>query len=136
MKVEINAVVTRGYNAATYAIPRQAPHLLPFFPQIEMCRHSTINLRLSAPLHVRLPDIVTPPIDWEPPEPNERFGFTRIGLALADDPIREAWIYTAEKSSHRFNALMIEVLAEPLNGIAPGVRCKVHIDRCIGSIII
>ncbi|OKO69889.1 hypothetical protein [Bradyrhizobium sp. NAS96.2] len=139
MPFEIDAKVAKGFNAAAYNIPKQIPFLVERFPQIADCHRGTINLALERPLQVRLPNIVTPPLDWNDPKGKdiERFGFTRIGLSVSGDPKRyEAWIYTAENSKHRFNDYLIEVVAETIPGIAVGVACKVFVDRAKEILVI
>ncbi|MDE2471155.1 MAG: hypothetical protein KGL35_21055 [Bradyrhizobium sp.] len=72
---------------------------------------------------MRIPDIVTPPIALDPRSKlGERFGFTKIGL----EPLNRyhhGWIYGAEYSSHRFNYMPVEILAGPIEGVAPGLPC-------------
>jgi hypothetical protein len=132
MPLEIDVVVMRGLGAATSTVALQAPLLRPYFPEIEKCRHATINFGLPIPLQVRLPDIVTPPLAWPGNGSDERFGITKIGLTVPGDPLRhDAWIYTPELSPHRSNDRMIEVIAEPLSGIQVGTTCKIYIERCI-----
>lgn len=128
--VKIDAVVVDGYKGASSAIPLQKPLVVKYFPKIQKCYNGTINLQLGHPLQVRLPDIVTPPLAWVPNDPNanERFGITEIELEVYGKAY-EAWLYTAEGSPHRFNDLMAEVIAEPINGIAVGLRCAIYIRR-------
>jgi hypothetical protein len=56
----------------------QKPLIRPYFPEIMTCHDGTINLLLDDPLQVRLPDIVTPPLDWNSVDfpDGERFAFT------------------------------------------------------------
>jgi hypothetical protein len=84
MPIEMDVAVIRGLGAASNTIALQAPLLRPYFPEIDKCRHATINFGLPAALQVRLPDIVTPPLAW-PPNGDERFGITKIGLTLPGD---------------------------------------------------
>jgi hypothetical protein len=85
---------------------------------------------LEAPLDVRLPDILTPPIVWHPDHPTvaERFGITKVRLEILGQ-FHEAWIYVAELSPHRFNHTMVEVVARPIDGVRHGLACTLHIDR-------
>jgi hypothetical protein len=122
---------------ATETVELQKPLLRPHFQQIDTCKIGTINLALTVPLQVRLPDIVTPPLDWHPGYPaGEKFGITRIEIELSDGIHHEAWIYTAEFSPHRFKHNVAEVLAKPLNGIAKGARCRIHIERALPMLVI
>jgi hypothetical protein len=123
-------------KAAANLVERQRPCLREFFPQIDDCRIGTINVQLDHALDVRMPDIVTPPIAWQPgSNAGERFGFTKIGLELLNGR-QEAWIYTAEYSAHRFNYMLVEVLARPIEGIVPGLSCILHLDRFTGYVVV
>ena len=138
MPVRIEATIARGLTAASgerWADPasgtifRQKPLVAKYFPEIEGCFNGTINLQLEWPLQVRLPDIVTPPLHWDPASPDgQRFGITEIELELKDKRYR-AWIYTAEHSPHRFNNMIAEVLTERIDGIAKGLNCAIHVQR-------
>jgi hypothetical protein len=87
-------------------------------------------------LDVRIPDIVTPPVAWDPgSNMGERFGFTKIEIEFLKQR-HEAWIYGAEFSSHRFNYMLVEVLARPIEGIATGLACALHLDRFTGYIVV
>jgi hypothetical protein len=132
MPAEFEVVVMGGLGAASNTVALQAPLLRPYFPEIDKCRHATINFGLPVPLQVRLPDIVTPPLPWPGNGSAERFGITKIRLTLLDDARpHDAWIYTPELSPHRSNDRMIEVLTEPLSGIRVGAKCRIYIERCI-----
>lgn len=125
----ISATVKKGLQGASKAIEAQKPHVRRYFPQIDECRSGTINLALNAPLEIRFPDIVTPPITWCAGG-DERFGITAIELELSE--VRhEAWIYTAERSLHRFNPFMVEVVAKEIPGIEEDCQCLIHIQRCL-----
>jgi hypothetical protein len=50
-------------------------------------------------LDVRIPDIVTPPIAWQP-EAAERFGIRKVELEILQQR-HEAWIYVRNFQSHR-----------------------------------
>lgn len=136
MPIALNGHIICGMGAATNLIRRQAPLLRSFFPEIDDCRIGTINIQLDHALDVRMPDIVTPPIAWEPlSNAGERFGFTRIEFEFLE--LRhQAWIYGAEFSSHRFNYMLVEVVARPIDGIAPGLPCTLHLDRFTGYIVV
>jgi hypothetical protein len=138
MPIEIDATVIEGHGGASKAIRQQVPLLKQFFPQIVDCHPGTINLQLAAPLQVRLPDIVTPVITWgDPPGLDERFGITRIEVLLSGEENRhEAWIYTAERSPHRFNSYVAEIVARPLKDIVPHRRCKIFIGRVMVGFVI
>src|ERR1700719_3414093 len=73
-------------------------------------------------------DIVTPPITWQPGGHPERFGLTKVELEVLEQR-HEAWIYVAELSPHRFNYTMVEILARPIDGVARGLACILHIER-------
>jgi hypothetical protein len=141
MGLRIGASVARGggwasgmANPAEGTIFRQKPLIVKYFSEIEGCHNGTINLQLELPLQVRLPDIVTPPLRWHT-DFDERFGITEIKLELKDKFYR-AWIYTAEHSPHRFNNMIAEVLTERLDGIAVGLKCAIHIQRCRQILVI
>lgn len=91
-------------------------------------------MHLQAPLDIRLPDIVTPPIAWHP-DGAERFGITKVELEILARR-HEARIYVAELSPHRFNYTMVEILARPINGVAPGLTCTLHMERLVGQILV
>jgi hypothetical protein len=144
--MRIEAVVTQGGgwasgrsnpNGGAGTIELQKPLIRTYFPEI-MDRHDgTINLLLDCPLQVRLPDIVTPPLDWHSTNfpDGEKFGITAIELDLGGESHR-AWLYTAEHSPHRFNNNVVEVLARKLDGIALGVRCAIHVKRARQIVVI
>jgi hypothetical protein len=50
-------------------------------------------------LDVRIPDIVTPPIAWQP-EAAERFGIRKVELEILQQR-HKAWIYVRNFPSHR-----------------------------------
>jgi hypothetical protein len=127
---KIEGIVVRGLGAARTAISRQKLLVAEHFPDIAKCHDGTINLQLSRPLQVRLPDIVTPPLAWNPDYPNfnEKFGITEIELELEGKSYR-AWLYTAEHSPHRFNNMIAEIIAEPIIGIVTGLKCAICIKR-------
>ena len=128
--------IVNGLGAATRLIELQKPHLRNFFPAIDDCRIGTINVQLDHALDVRIPDIVTPPIAWQSSsDVGERFGFTKVELEFLNQR-HAVWIYGAEHSSHRFNYMLVEVLAHPLEGIAPGLPCTLHLDRFTGYIVV
>src|SRR5262245_32833264 len=105
MAFEFQAIVMKGLGAASHTVRKQAPLLKPYFPEIDNCKHATINFSLPFPVQVRLPDRVTPPLLWDDDDPaGERFGLTKIGLTPPDGSRHDAWIYTPERSPHRFNA--------------------------------
>jgi hypothetical protein len=132
----MNGQIVRGLGAATNTIQLQKPFLRDCFPEIDNCKPGTINVLLEHALDVRIPDIVTPPIAWQPgSNAGERFGFTKVELEVLSQR-HEAWIYGAEFSSHRFNYMTAEILARPIEGIAPGIRCTLHLDRFTGYIVV
>ncbi len=144
--MRIEAVVTEGGgwasgrtnpNGGPGTIELQKPLMRSYFPEIIHCHNGTINLQLDCPLQVRLPDIVTPPLDWNPAAfpGGERFGITAIEFELAGKSHR-AWLYTAEHSPHRFNNNVAEVLTGTLDGIALGVRCAIHVRRASQILVI
>jgi hypothetical protein len=132
MPIAIDGRITSGLGVATEAIWMQRDFLRPYFSQIDTCQLGTINVALSMPLQVRLPDIVTPPLRWHPGAPaGERFGITRVEIELSGEARHEAWLFTAEHSPYRFNDNVAEIIAEPLAGIQVGRPCKIHIDRFV-----
>jgi hypothetical protein len=132
----MNGHVVNGLGAATNLIQLQRPLLRNCFPEIDNCKAGTINIQLEHPLDVRIPDIVTPPIAWQPGSNlGERFGFTKIQFEILQRR-HEAWIYGAEFSSHRFNYMLVEVLARPIDEIALGLPCTLHLDRFTGYIVV
>jgi hypothetical protein len=132
----MNGHIVSGLGAASRLIELQRPLLRDFLPGIEDCKVGTINVQLDHALDIRIPDIVTPPLQWEPQSRlGERFGFTGVKLELFDQ-LHEAWIYGAEFSSHRFNYTVVELLARPIDGVAVGQPCTLHLERFTGYIVV
>ncbi|HET9321622.1 MAG TPA: hypothetical protein VFO27_17655 [Bryobacteraceae bacterium] len=44
--------------------------------------------------------------------------------------------YGVEFSSHRFNHTVVEFLARPIDGIASGLPCTLHLERFTGYIVV
>jgi hypothetical protein len=136
LPIAIDGHIISGLGAASRLIPLQKPLLREFLPDIEICKIGTINVQLDHALDIRIPDIVTPPIQWEPnSSAGERFGFTSVKLELLEKQ-HQAWIYGAEFSSHRFNYTVVEVLARPIPGLAIGLPCRLHLERFTGYIVV
>ena len=120
----MNGHIVSGLGAAARLLQLQKPLLRDFLPGIEDCKIGTINVQLNHALDIRIPDIVTPPLQWEPSSiVGERFGFTSVKLELFEKQ-HDAWIYGAEFSSHRFNYTVVELIARPISGIATGLSCR------------
>lgn len=136
LPIAMNGYIVNGLGVATNAIELQKPLLRNYFPEIDACKIGTINVQLEHALDVRIPDIVTPPLVWQPgSNMGERFGLTRIKLEILAQR-HEAWIYGAEYSSHRFNFMRVEILSRPIEAIAPDVPCVLHLDRFTGYIVV
>src|SRR6266702_629996 len=146
IEMRIEAAITQGLGWASGrsfadstlgTVVLQKPFIRPYFPEIMGCHDGTINLLLDSPLQVRLPDVVTPPLDWNSVEfpDGEKFGFTEVEFELSGVSHR-AWLYTPEYSPHRFNSRIAEVMTEKLDGIALGVRCAVHLKRATRMLVI
>jgi hypothetical protein len=134
--IALNGHIIAGLGAASKLIALQKPLLRDFLPGIEDCKIGTINVQLEHALDIRIPDIVTPPLRWEPHcSLGERFGFTNVKFELFE-ALHEAWIYGAEFSSHRFNYTIVELLARPITGIANGLPCTLHLERFTGYIVV
>jgi hypothetical protein len=132
----MNGHIVAGLGVASRLIELQRPLLRDFLPPIEACKIGTINVQLDHALDIRIPDIVTPPLQWEPnSNVSERFGFTSVKFEMFDK-LHEAWIYGAEFSSHRFNYTIVELLARPITGIASGLPCILHLERFTGYIVV
>jgi hypothetical protein len=132
----MNGHIVSGLGAAARLLQLQKPLLRDFLPGIEDCKIGTINVQLNHALDIRIPDIVTPPLQWEPSSiVGERFGFTSVKLELFEKQ-HDAWIYGAEFSSHRFNYTVVELLARPINGIAAGLPCTLYLERFTGYIVV
>jgi hypothetical protein len=121
-----------GFGGASRVMPKLAPHLKAYLPDIVGCHPGTINVFIiHGVISIRVPDIATPPIEWKPNH-HERFALTRINFEFPlDAPSTKAWILTPERTPHKFNASMIEVVTIKLEGIAPGLPCRIHTDRDI-----
>jgi hypothetical protein len=136
VSISVRGYIVDGLKAASALIELQKPLLRDRFPEIDDCQVGTINIQLDHALDVRIPDVVTPPIMWQPGSvEGERFGFTRVELELRFQRY-PAWIYGAEFSRHRFNYMLVELLARPIHGIAPGLPCTVHLERFTGYIVV
>jgi hypothetical protein len=136
MPITIDGRIISGLGAATSVLERQKPLLRDHFPEIDDCRTGTINIKLDHALDVRIPDVVTPPIAWQPgTRMGERFGFTRVEFELLNER-HLAWIYGAEFSVHRFDFTLVELLAHPISGVAPGLPCALHLSRFTGYIVV
>ena len=132
----MNGHIVSGLGAAARLLHLQKPLLRDFLPGIEDCKIGTINVQLNHALDIRIPDIVTPPLQWEPSSNiGERFGFTSVKLELFEKQ-HDAWIYGAEFSSHRFNYTVVELIARPINGIAAGLPCTLYLERFTGYIVV
>ncbi len=132
----MNGHIVAGLGAAARLIQLQKPLLRGFLPDIEDCKIGTINVQLDHALDIRIPDIVTPPLQWEPHSAlGERFGFTSVKLELFEQ-LHDAWIYGAEFSSHRFNYTVVELLSRPIPGVATGLPCTLHLERFTGYIVV
>jgi len=132
----MNGHIVAGLGVASRLIALQRPLLRDFLPDIAACKTGTINVQLDHALDIRIPDFVTPPLQWQPDSDiSERFGFTSVKLELSDK-LHEAWIYGAEFSSHRFNYMVVELLARPITGIASGLPCTLHLERFTGYIVV
>ena len=118
----------------------------PFFKALGLdlsrCWPGTLNLS-AAPLDIRLrdPDRCFPLVAWTDRHPPETFSFWRIQLDTPKNGIVDGWIYQPHpetKMQHHQPSSMVEVLAPPLDGIAPGCRLNLHdpLDRltCIDSL--
>ena len=128
--------IVSGLGVASNLLHLQMPLLRGFLPDIENYKVGTINVQLDHALDIKIPDIVTPPLQWEPNSSvGERFGFTSVKLELGEKT-HEAWVYGAEFSPHRFNYTVVELLAPPIDGIANGLRCTLHLERYTGYIVI
>jgi hypothetical protein len=136
LSIAIHGHIVSGLGAASTLLGLQKPLLRDFIPDIDSYKVGTLNVQLDNALDIRIPDIVTPPLQWEPSSSvGERFGFTRVKLELLNR-LHEAWIYGAEYSSHRFNYTVVELLARPIDGITTGVPCTLHIERFTGSLVV
>ena len=118
----------------------------PFFKALGLdlsrCWPGTLNLS-AAPLDLRLrdPDRCFPLVAWTDRHPPETFSFWRIQLDTPKNGIVDGWIYQPHpetKMQHHQPSSMVEVLAPPLDGIAPGCRLNLHDPRdrltCIDSL--
>ena len=128
--------IVSGLGVASNLLHLQLPLLRGFLPDIENYKIGTINVQLDHAPDIKIPDIVTPPLQWEPSSNvGERFGFTSVKLELFEKQ-HDAWIYGAEFSSHRFNYTVVELIARPINGIAAGLPCTLYLERFTGYIVV
>jgi hypothetical protein len=128
-KFVINGVVVQGLGAAAKTLAIQIPLIEEEFPEIRCCHRASINIQLKNALRIEDPDYTTGPIPWAGP-PGEVFGFLRILLEYpAGATSKRAWIYIPHDSPHRNNRCHVEVIAERMQHIAYGSRCRIHIER-------
>jgi len=128
-KFVINGVVVQGLRAATSTLDLQMPLIEKVFPEIGLCKRGSINIQLENALRIEKPDYTTGPIVWAGPS-GEIFSFLRILLEYPVGAIpRRAWIYVPHDSPHRNNRCQVELIAEPIQGLAYGSRCRIHIER-------
>lgn len=131
-KFDINGVVVQGLGAATTTLDLQIPLIEKEFPEIGSCgscKRGSINIQLKNALRIENPDHTTRPIVWAG-LPGEVFSFLRILLEypIGANPTR-AWIYIPHGSPHRNNRCQVEVIAKPMQDLAYGSRCRIHIER-------
>ncbi len=129
--VVIEGLIWPGATAASLPLSKQLPFFEPYLSDADRLYPATINVLLDAAIRITVPDVVTPPLSWRGPNlPDERFAFTRVGFEYPIGSARQdAWIYTAERSPHRFNMIFVEILAPKIEGISYRQPCKLHIDR-------
>jgi hypothetical protein len=129
--VVAEGLIWPGATAASLTVSKQLPLLEPYLPDASRLHAATINVLLHAAIRITVPDLVTPPIPWLGPDREpERFAFTRLGFEYPiAGPRQDAWLYTAERSPHRFNMALVEILAPWTDGISYRQPCKLHIDR-------
>jgi hypothetical protein len=128
-KFVINGVVVQGLGAATNTLALQIPLIEKEFPEIGCCQRGSINIQLKNALRIEKPDHTTGLIPWAGP-PGEIFSFLRILLEcpVGATPTR-AWTYIPHDSPHRNNRCQVEVIAEPIQNLAYGSQCRIHIER-------
>lgn len=96
------------------------------------CFPGTLNLCL-APLELRSeqPDHCFERLAWTDRHPPETFRFWRVRVRCGDSPALDGWIYQPDpqtKQRHWQPPQVVEVLAPPLQGIAPGVEIALGVD--------
>ncbi len=125
----VNGVVVPGIRAASQTLTLQIPLIEEEFPEIGCCHRGSINIHLKNALRIENPDHITRPIPWAGP-PGEAFSLLRILLEcpVGGNPKR-AWIYIPYNSPHRNNRCQVEVIAEPMQDLAYGSQCRIHIER-------
>lgn len=118
------------YPAGTISLQR------PLFAQrgldLSDCFAGTLNVSL-APLELRSthPDHCFEQLDWTDRHPPETFRFWRVLVRCSDSPPLGGWIYQPDpqtKQRHGQPPQVVEVLAPPLEGIAPGVEIALGVD--------
>jgi hypothetical protein len=92
----------------------------------------TLNLSL-APLELRSehPEHCFEQLLWTDRHPPETFRFWRVLVRCGDSPALGGWIYQPDpqtKQRHGQPPQVVEVLAPPLEGIAPGVEIALGVD--------
>jgi hypothetical protein len=104
--------IVAGMGTAHRNLPRQLRLIAKEFPEIAGCHPGTLNVLLPVPVILVSPDHRTLPIKWHPESVPEVFEFLRIRLGLPHlEKLVPAWLYVAQKSPHRRNLRLHEVIA-------------------------
>jgi hypothetical protein len=132
-----------GYGAAsTNTLPKQWDELIKYVPELQQCYQGTINVDLNVPVLILNPDRTVPPFEWQPNQV-EGFAFARVEFEYpVGGQRRDAWIYLAAHSMHRYNMRRAEVITShiqdlPQRGNFAGadIGCRLHFPRVHGLII-
>jgi hypothetical protein len=139
MYLVIDATVLRGFGVASKNIKFQMPYLIWQFPELKDIHTATINVQLEKPLRITKLERTTPPLPWwdvDVDNPNsgrwhiEQFSIVPIKFEF---PVRtsnkEAWLFVSHGSAIFRNPHHYEVVAEKIDGLAPGNRCRIHIQK-------
>ncbi len=137
MNVVISATVQPGFGVASKNIKFQMPHLIWQFPELKNIYTATINLLLDTPLHISTYARTTLPIPWWDVDNSrkgfwhiEQFSISPIKLEYPTGaPTKEAWLFASHDSAYFSDPLRFEVVAEKIDGLATGHRCKIHVEK-------
>lgn len=111
--LKINGKIIKGRGSAATALRMQHPYFLHLLPELTSYYLATLNVELEEALYVTAWDFETQPIYWFEPNPSfkEKFSFMRVRLIYNGDLTINAVLYHPDKSPHRENPYVIELIA-------------------------
>jgi hypothetical protein len=137
MEAFIDGTIAQGAGTGSKNLKFQMPHLIWHYPEISTIYPATINVLLDKPLELHRYDFTTLPIPWWDVDDKtsgrwraERFSFLRIKFEYPiDTTAQDAWFYVAHDSTHFSDPQRFEIIAEKIEGLVCGHRCRIYIPR-------